>query len=131
MSKSSQDMRTPLGRVRGLGAAREGTGHFWLSRVTSVALIALTFFVVGLLVALNGASYGEVRAVLANPFVALLLIVTILTGLYHMWLGMQEIILDYAHSDAWKYTLLMLNTFFSVAVGAVCVFSLLKIAFGG
>ena len=131
MSKSSQDMRTPLGRVRGLGAAREGTGHFWLSRVTSVALIALTFFVVGLLVALNGASYGEVRAVLANPFVALLLIVTILTGLYHMWLGMQEIILDYAHSDAWKYTLLMLNTFFSVAVGAVCTFSLLKIAFGG
>jgi len=131
MSKPSQDMRTPLGRVRGLGAAREGTGHFWLSRVTSVALIALTFFVVGLLVALNGASYGEVRAVLANPFVALLLIVTILTGLYHMWLGMQEIILDYAHSDAWKYTLLMLNTFFSVAVGAVCVFSLLKIAFGG
>ena len=131
MSKSSQDMRTPLGRVRGLGAAREGTGHFWLSRVTSVALIALTFFVVGLLVALNGASYGEVRAVLANPFVALLLIVTILTGLYHMWLGMQEIILDYAHSDAWKYTLLILNTFFSVAVGAICTFSLLKIAFGG
>lgn len=131
MSKPSQDMRTPLGRVRGLGAAREGTGHFWLSRVTAIALIALTFFIVGLLVALNGASYGEVRAVMANPFVALLLIVTILTGLYHMWLGMQEIILDYAHSDAWKYTLLILNTFFSVAVGAVCVFSLLKIAFGG
>ena len=131
MSKPSQDMRTPLGRVRGLGAAREGTGHFWLSRVTSVALIALTFFVVGLLVALNGASYGEVRAVLANPLVSLLLIVTILTGLYHMWLGMQEIILDYAHGEAWKYTLLMLNTFFSIAVGAVCAFSLLKIAFGG
>ena len=131
MSKPAQDMRTPLGRVRGLGSAREGTGHFWLSRVTSVALIALTFFIVGLLVALNGASYGEVRAVLANPFVALLLIVTILTGLYHMWLGMQEIILDYAHGDAWKYTLLILNTFFSVAVGAVCAFSLLKIAFGG
>lgn len=131
MSKPSQDMRTPLGRVRGLGAAREGTGHFWLSRVTSVALIALTFFVVGLLVALNGASYGEVRAVLASPLVSLLLIVTILTGLYHMWLGMQEIILDYAHGEAWKYTLLMLNTFFSIAVGAVCAFSLLKIAFGG
>lgn len=131
MSKPSQDMRTPLGRVRGLGAAREGTGHFWLSRVTSVALIALTFFVVGLLVALNGASYGEVRAVLANPLVSLLLIVTILTGLYHMWLGMQEIILDYAHGEAWKYALLMLNTFFSIAVGAVCAFSLLKIAFGG
>ena len=131
MSKPSQDMRTPLGRVRGLGAAREGTGHFWLSRVTSVALIALTFFVVGLLVALNGASYGEVRAVLASPLVSLLLIVTILTGLFHMWLGMQEIILDYAHGEAWKYTLLMLNTFFSIAVGAVCAFSLLKIAFGG
>jgi succinate dehydrogenase / fumarate reductase membrane anchor subunit len=130
MSKNS-DMRTPLGRVRGLGAAHEGTGHFWLSRVTGLALVALTLFVVGLLVALNGASYAELRAALANPLVSLVLLVTIVTGLYHMRLGMQEIILDYAHGEFWKYALLILNTFFSVVVGAVCVFSLLKIAFGG
>jgi len=130
MSKSS-GMRTPLGRVRGLGAAREGTGHFWQLRLTSVALVPLTFFIVGLLFALNGAGYAETRSVLANPFVSLMLLATIGAGLYHMWLGMQEIVLDYAHGEAWKYTLLMLNTFFSIAVGAACAFSLLKIAFGG
>ncbi len=130
MSKSS-DMRTPLGRVRGLGAAREGTGHFWQSRVTGLALVFLTLFVVGLLVSLNGASYADVRAALANPLVSLVLLVTIVTGLYHMRLGMQEIILDYAHGEFSKYLLLILNTFFSVAVGAVSAFALLKIAFGG
>jgi succinate dehydrogenase / fumarate reductase membrane anchor subunit len=129
MSKPS-DMRTPLGRVRGLGAAREGTGHFWSIRLTSVALVPLTFFVVGLVFALNGADYAGMRAVLANPFVCLMLLVTIGASLYHMWLGMQEIILDYAHGDGWKFSLLMLNTFFSIAVGVVCAFSLLKIAFG-
>lgn len=129
MNKPS-DMRTPLGRVRGLGAAREGTGHFWSIRLTSVALVPLTFFVVGLVFALNGAGYAEMRAVLANPFVCLMLLVTIGASLYHMWLGMQEIILDYAHGDGWKFSLLMLNTFFSIAVGVICAFSLLKIAFG-
>ena len=129
MNKPS-DMRTPLGRVRGLGAAREGTGHFWSIRLTSVALVPLTFFVVGLVFALNGADYAGMRAVLANPFVCLMLLVTIGARLYHMWLGMQEIILDYAHGDGWKFSLLMLNTFFSIAVGVICAFSLLKIAFG-
>jgi succinate dehydrogenase / fumarate reductase membrane anchor subunit len=124
-------MRTPLGRVRGLGAAREGTGHFWSIRWTSVALVPLTLFAIGLLIALNGASYEEVRSVLANPLVSLVLIATIGASLYHMWLGMQDIILDYAHGEGWKYSLLMLNTFFSIAVGAACAFSLLKIAFGG
>ena len=123
-------MRTPLRRVRGLGAAREGTGHFWAMRLTSVALLPLTLFAVGLLIALNGASYDETRRVLANPFVSLMLMATIGASLYHMWLGMQEIILDYAHGDGWKFSLLMLNTFFSIAVGVICAFSLLKIAFG-
>ena len=129
MNKPS-DMRTPLGRVRGLGAAREGTGHFWSIRLTSVALVPLTFFVVGLVFALNGAGYAKMRDVIANPFVCLMLLVTIGASLYHMWLGMQEIILDYAHGDGWKFSLLMLNTFFSIAVGVICAFSLLKIAFG-
>lgn len=129
--RKSPDMRTALGRVRGLGAAREGTGHFWSIRLTSVALVPLTFFVVGLVFALNGAGYAETRAILANPFVSMVLLATIGAGLYHMWLGMQDIILDYFHTDGWKYGLLILSTFFCIAVGAVCAFSLLKLAFGG
>lgn len=125
------DYRTPLARVRGLGAAREGTGHFWKIRVTSLALVPLTLFFIGLLIALVGASHAEVTAVLSGPFVALALIVVMLVSVYHMYLGMQDIILDYAHSDAAKFSLLILNMFFCVAVAAAIVFALLKLAFGG
>jgi succinate dehydrogenase / fumarate reductase membrane anchor subunit len=125
------DMRTPLGRVRGLGSAREGTGHFWKQRLTAIANLPLVLFFVGLLVALNGADYAVTRATLSSPFVALPLILALISVLYHMRLGMQIIIEDYVHDELNKLGLLILNTFFTVAVGAVAVFSLLKLAFGG
>lgn len=125
------DMRTPLGKVRGLGSAREGTGHFWKQRVSAVANIPLVLFFVGLLVAINGADYASTRAMLANPFVALPLVLVLVSVLYHMRLGMQVVIEDYVHNELSKLALLALNTFFTVVVGAVAVFSLLKLAFGG
>lgn len=125
------DMRTPLGKVRGLGSARDGTTHFWRQRLTAVANIPLVLFLVGLLVALNGAGYAETRAALASPFVALPLIALMASALWHMRLGMQAIIEDYVHGEAAKVLLLMLNTFFTAAVAVATVFSLLKIAFGG
>ena len=67
----SNDMRTPMAKVRGLGSSHEGTQHFWRQRLTALANIPLTLFFVGFLIALNGAGYAEVRAALANPFVAL------------------------------------------------------------
>ncbi|RJG43450.1 MULTISPECIES: succinate dehydrogenase, hydrophobic membrane anchor protein [unclassified Mesorhizobium] len=125
------DMRTPLKKVRGLGSAREGTEHFWRQRLTAIANIPLTLFFIGLLVSLNGASYAEVRAVLANPFVALILAMFLISGLYHMRLGMQVIIEDYVHGEGGKLALIVLNTFFTIAVGVASLFALLKIAFGG
>lgn len=124
-------MQTPLRKVRGLGSAKDGTAHFWRVRVTSVALLPLSLFAIGLVVSLGGASYEETRAALAQPVVALLLGLFVVISLDHMRSGMEEVIQDYIHGDLLKVVLLMLNLFFVIVVGAASVFALLKIAFGG
>lgn len=125
------DMRTPLSKVRGLGSARAGTGHFWLQRLTAVANIPLVLFFLGFLISLNGADYVTVRSAVANPFVALMFLLLLVSGLYHMRLGMQTIIEDYIHDEGGKLALLILNTFFSIVVGVASIYAIIKLAFGG
>jgi succinate dehydrogenase / fumarate reductase, membrane anchor subunit len=129
-SPNEAQIRTPLARVRGLGSAREGTDHFWRQRVTGVANLFLVIFAVFLMLQLVGSSYQNARAVLSNPIVTVALGMLILSGVIHMRLGMQTVIEDYIHAEGLKIVLLVLNTFFAIAVGATCILAVLKLAFG-
>jgi succinate dehydrogenase / fumarate reductase membrane anchor subunit len=129
-SPNAAQIRTPLARVRGLGSAKGGTDHFWRQRMTAVANLFLVIFAVLLMLRLVGADYGEVRETLASPLVTVALGMLILSGMIHMRLGMQTVIEDYIHSEGLKIVLLMLNTFFAIAVGATCILAILKLAFG-
>jgi succinate dehydrogenase / fumarate reductase membrane anchor subunit len=128
---SNSSMRTPLGRVRGLGSARAGTGHFWLQRLTAVSNLVLAIVFIGVVVSLSGKTYPEALAVLGNPLVAILMLLFVVSACVHMRLGMQVIIEDYVHHELAKIAAVLANTFFAIAIAAACGFALLKISFGG
>jgi succinate dehydrogenase / fumarate reductase membrane anchor subunit len=128
LSKSS--LRTPLARVRGLGSARAGTGHFWVQRLTGVSNMVLTLIFLGVVISLSGKPYPAAIAILSNPLVAILMLLFVLSATVHMRIGMQVIIEDYVHGGP-KILAVMANTFFAIAVGAACVFAVLKLSFGG
>ena len=123
-------IRTPIGRVRGHGSARSGTGRFWHQRVTALANVPLTIAFVVIIISLLGSSHARVTQILGSPLVAILMVLFIGSATYHMKLGMQVIIEDYVHDEKWKLAALIGNTFFAIAVAAASVYSLLKISSG-
>ena len=123
------DMRTPLRRVRGLGAAGGGTDHFWQQRLTAIANVFLITFFVILVIALQNEAYPDVRAAFANPLVGIAMALVTVSAAIHMRLGMQVIIEDYIHGEA-KLPLLILNTFFAVVIAGASLFAIVKMSFG-
>jgi succinate dehydrogenase / fumarate reductase membrane anchor subunit len=124
-------MRTPLGEVRGLGSAKEGTGHFVRQRLTALANVPLILAFVFILISVQGESHAEVIATLSSPLVAVIMLAVILSAVIHMRIGMQVIIEDYIHGEVLKILCLAGNTLFAAAIGLLSAFALLKIAFGG
>jgi succinate dehydrogenase / fumarate reductase membrane anchor subunit len=130
MEEKSVSMRTPLGRVRGSGSARAGTTTFWHQRLTSVAAIPLTIGFIVIVIALLGRNHAAAVQILGSPLVAIVMLLFIITTVYHMWIGMQEIIVDYVHDELMKYLALLANTFFSVVVALASIYAILKLSFG-
>jgi succinate dehydrogenase membrane anchor subunit len=127
----NSDLRTPLSRARGLGSARDGLHHWWAQRITAVALIPLVVWFAISLIMMTGADYNVVRAWIGSPVVMVLLVLTIVIGLYHGQLGMQVVVEDYVHSDGWKLAYIMFIRFIAVLFGLAAIVAILRIGFGG
>jgi succinate dehydrogenase / fumarate reductase membrane anchor subunit len=127
VSTKTPRMRTSLGRVRGHGAARSGTTHFWHQRLTAVANVPLTIAMIVIAISLLGRNHAYVVQVLGSPLVSITVMLFIVSATYHMRLGMQVVIEDYVHDELPKIALLMATTFFCFAVAFAGLFAILKL----
>jgi succinate dehydrogenase / fumarate reductase membrane anchor subunit len=127
MQKSG--LRSPLGRARGLGSAKDGTSHFIASRVTSIALVPLTLWFAFAVIGVAGQGYEAALAWLAAPLNAILMILLVVTSLYHAALGCQVVIEDYVHHETAKLSAIVAVYLGGAALGTAGVFAVLKVAF--
>ena len=124
-------MRTPFAIISGKGSIKGGTTHFWHQRLSALANIPLTLFLVWLVARLAGAQRTEMIDVVSNPLIAGGLVLAIIAIFWHMALGMQVVIEDYVHSKGMKIFLLIANKFFAFAIGALSMIAVLMLGFGG
>lgn len=124
-------LRTPLSNARGLGSAKDGTHHWWLQRLTAIALIPLgSWFAYALVSTVAKGDLVAVRVFFTNPYVALTTLAMIIAGFWHAKLGMQVVIEDYVHCPVKKITLLLLNAFGFLALGLISALAVIKLHFG-
>lgn len=120
-------LRTPLARVRHLGSAKDGTHHWWVQRLTALALIPLTVWFVASVISLVGAGHGAVVSWIGNPVSATLMLILIVAVFYHAYLGLQIVIEDYVHNKAAKLALLLTVQGLSLLLGTAAVLAVLTI----
>jgi len=123
-------LRTPLSNVRGLGSAKEGTHHWWMQRLTAIALIPLSLWFIVAVLCVVSSSYAEAITWIDSPINSTLLIILSAALFYHSQLGVQVVVEDYVHSEWLKMGALILLRFVTVLLATACVISVLRIAFG-
>ena len=123
-------VQSPIARVRGLGPAREGVGHWTRQRLTAISNIVLVLWFVFSAMALAGAGYEEVRAWLAAPVPASLMILLVISTFYHARLGLQVVIEDYVHHEGAKIASLAAVTLIIFGLAVACIVAVLKVAIG-
>ncbi|WP_456620817.1 MULTISPECIES: succinate dehydrogenase, hydrophobic membrane anchor protein [unclassified Bradyrhizobium] len=125
-----RSMRTPLGRVRNLGAAHSGTSDFWRQRITAVAMVLLMIPVLVIIMMLLGSNQAGAKQVLGSLPVAIIMLLFIVASTWHMKIGMQVVIEDYVHNEKLKLASIMLNNFFSIAVALASIYAILQLSSG-
>ena len=122
-------MRSHLSRARGLGAAKSGIHHWWVERVTAIALVPLTIWFVYAVLHLLGAPQAAVHHFVANPANTVLLLATVAMTFHHMQLGLQVVMEDYISSQSWQSIAILLNKAVALLLGLLCTVSILRMAF--
>ena len=124
-------MRSQLGRARGVGAAKSGIHHWWVERVTGIALVPLTVWFVYAVLHLLGAPQAAVHRFVASPVNTVMLLATVAMTFHHMQLGLQVVMDDYISSQAWQSIAILLNKAVALMLGLLCAVSILRMAFTG
>jgi succinate dehydrogenase / fumarate reductase membrane anchor subunit len=126
----SPSMRTPLGRVRSLGASHSGTGDFWRQRITAVALTLLIVPVIVVVLMLIGSNQAGAKQIFSSVPIAIIMLLFIVASAWHMKIGMQVVIEDYVHNEKIKLASVMANNFFCIAVALASIYAILKMSSG-
>ena len=129
-SSPPKTMRTPLSRVRYLGASHSGTSDFWRQRVTGVAMTLLIVPVIVVVMMLLGRNQAGAAQILGSLPIAIILLLFIIASTVHMKIGMQVVIEDYIHNEKLKLATIMANNFFSIAVALASIYAILKLSSG-
>lgn len=125
-----RSMRTPLGRVRNLGAAHSGTSDFWRQRLTAVAMTLLMIPVLVIIMMLLGRNQAGAKQILGSLPVAIIMVLFIVASAWHMKIGMQVVIEDYVHNEKLKLVSIMLNNFFAAAIALASIYAILQLSSG-
>jgi succinate dehydrogenase / fumarate reductase membrane anchor subunit len=124
-------MRSPLGRVMGLGSAKEGVEHWWMQRLTSIALVPLALWFVASVIGMLGADHAAFVAWLSSPIAATLMVLTIGATFYHGQLGVQVVIEDYIHGEGAKLAAIVITKLAALALAVAGILAVLMVAIGG
>ena len=129
-NSSAKSMRTPLSRVRSLGASHSGTSDFWRQRLTAVAMVLLMVPVIVVVMMLLGRNQAGAAQILGSLPIAIILLLFIVASCWHMKIGMQVVIEDYVINEKLKLASIMANNFFCIAVALTSIYAILKLSSG-